>query len=83
MGEVYLAEDTVLQREVALKLLRSSAGGANFVRRFRQEERILAGLSHPNIARLTAAARRRKASPISSWNMSKASASMITARIAA
>jgi serine/threonine protein kinase len=52
MGEVYLAEDTALGRKVALKLVRRGLGTANMIRHFRQEERILAGLNHPNIARL-------------------------------
>jgi serine/threonine protein kinase/tetratricopeptide (TPR) repeat protein len=52
MGEVYLAEDTKLGRKVALKLVKPGLGRANLIRHFRQEERILAGLTHPNIARL-------------------------------
>jgi predicted Ser/Thr protein kinase len=52
MGEVYLAEDTKLGRQVALKLVKSALGRANLLRHFRREERILAGLTHPNIARL-------------------------------
>lgn len=52
MGEVYLAEDTALGRKVALKLVKHGLGTARIIRHFRQEERILAGLSHPNIARL-------------------------------
>jgi eukaryotic-like serine/threonine-protein kinase len=52
MGEVYLAEDTALGRKVALKLLKPGLGNASIVRHFRREERILAGLNHPNIARL-------------------------------
>ena len=52
MGEVYLAEDTKLGRKVALKLIKPGLGRTNLVRHFQQEERILAGLTHPNIARL-------------------------------
>ncbi|MFN2508219.1 MAG: protein kinase [Chthoniobacterales bacterium] len=51
MGEVYLAQDTALGRRVALKLVKRF-GGTNLLRHFRQEERILAGLNHPNVARL-------------------------------
>ncbi len=51
MGEVYLAEDTALGRQVAIKLV-SRFGGLHLRRHFRQEERILAGLTHPHIARL-------------------------------
>ena len=52
MGEVYLAEDLSLGRKVALKLVRPGFGGANPLRQFQREERILAGLTHPNIAQL-------------------------------
>ena len=52
MGEVYLAEDTTLRRRVAIKLLKFGLGTTNIIRRFQQEERILAGLSHSNIAQL-------------------------------
>ncbi|HEY0370106.1 MAG TPA: protein kinase [Chthoniobacterales bacterium] len=52
MGEVYLARDTELGRTVAIKLIKRAFARANFLRQFRQEERILAGLTHPNIARL-------------------------------
>src|SRR4029077_2309824 len=52
MGEVYLAEDTKLKRKLAIKLLKLGLGRANLIRRFQQEERILAGLTHPNIAQL-------------------------------
>ena len=52
MGEVYLARDTELGRTVAIKLIKRAFARANFLRQFRQEERILAGLTHPSIARL-------------------------------
>ncbi|HEY2799770.1 MAG TPA: protein kinase [Chthoniobacterales bacterium] len=52
MGEVYLAEDTELGRNVAIKLIKSGFGTKAFVSYFRQEGRILAALNHPNIARL-------------------------------
>jgi eukaryotic-like serine/threonine-protein kinase len=52
MGEVYLAEDTRLGRKVAIKLVKRGLGRANLIRHFRREEGILAGLTHPNIARL-------------------------------
>ena len=52
MGEVYLAEDTKLERTVAIKVLKLGLGTANIIRHFHQEERILAGLTHPNIAQL-------------------------------
>jgi len=50
MGEVFLAHDAVLEREVAIKVLhRQLAGDGGFVERFRREARAAAGLSHPNI----------------------------------
>jgi tetratricopeptide (TPR) repeat protein len=52
MGEVYLAEDTKLDRRVAVKLVKVGLGRADLLRHFRREEKILAGLTHPNIARL-------------------------------
>ncbi len=53
MGEVYLAHDGVLERDVALKVLRSQyAGDEEFAERFRREARSAAGLSHPNIVQV-------------------------------
>jgi len=51
MGEVYLAEDTRLGRQVALKLLPDYFTTAQErVRRFQQEARAASALSHPNVA---------------------------------
>jgi len=50
MGEVYLAHDTRLDREVAVKILpRSFAGDAGHASRFEREAKTLASLNHPNI----------------------------------
>ncbi len=50
MAEVYLARDELLDRDVALKVLRGQyADDAAFVERFRREARNAAALSHPNI----------------------------------
>lgn len=63
MGEVYLADDTHLGRQVAIKLIKQGFGTKEFVRHFRQEERILAALNHPNIARLYGGAVTQKGLP--------------------
>ncbi|HEX9735595.1 MAG TPA: protein kinase [Thermoanaerobaculia bacterium] len=50
MGEVYLAEDTRLDRKVALKVLPPEWGSdPDRLKRFQWEARVLATLNHPNI----------------------------------
>ena len=50
MAEVWLAEDTMLARRVALKfLLERFTQDAQFVERFRREASSAAGLQHPNV----------------------------------
>jgi serine/threonine-protein kinase len=50
MADVWLAEDTHLQRQVALKVLhRRFAQDQEFVQRFQREAESAAGLQHPNI----------------------------------
>ena len=54
MGVVYLAErdDDQFRKQVAIKVIASTLGSGELVRRFRGERRILARLEHPNMARL-------------------------------
>ena len=50
MADVYLAQDTLLGRQVALKLLHHRfSQDQEFVERFRREASSAAGLSHPNV----------------------------------
>lgn len=53
MGEVYLARDSLLERNVALKILApDTAADPERMRRFEQEARAAAALNHPNIAHI-------------------------------
>src|ERR687888_893654 len=53
MGEVYLAQDTSLNRKVALKVLPAEvASNQDRMRRFKQEATAAAALNHPNIAHI-------------------------------
>src|SRR6266704_1670223 len=53
MGQVWLAADELLERPVAVKLLRAEhAEDPAFLGRFRAEARHAAGLSHPGVARV-------------------------------
>ncbi|MGA8153945.1 MAG: serine/threonine-protein kinase [Terriglobales bacterium] len=54
MGEVYSAfrDDDEYRKKVALKLVRTGQDSGFVVSRFKNERQILAGLDHPNIARL-------------------------------
>ncbi len=54
MGVVYKAvrSDDAFSKLVAVKIVHSGAGNEQILKRFTQERQILAGLEHPNIARL-------------------------------
>ena len=50
MANVYLANDKILDRKVAIKVLRGDlANDEKFIRRFQREAQSVANLSHPNI----------------------------------
>ncbi len=54
MGSIYLAErkDESFKHRVAIKIIRRGMDTPSNIARFKQEQNILAGLHHPNIARL-------------------------------
>lgn len=53
MANVYLAHDTILDRDVAVKILRGDlANDEKFVRRFQREAISASSLSHPNIVEM-------------------------------
>ncbi len=53
MGTVYLADDVMLERKVAIKVLNPLlTKDAHFTERFRQEAKVQASLVHPNIVSL-------------------------------
>ena len=50
MADVYEAQDTLLGRRVAIKMLHAQYSSDDaFVKRFRREAQAAANLSHPNI----------------------------------
>ena len=54
MGVVYKAEDTKLERTVALKFLSLTSIGDEEKKRFKREAKAAASLNHPNIATIHA-----------------------------
>jgi eukaryotic-like serine/threonine-protein kinase len=61
MAVVFLAEDTVLDRSVAVKRLHADAS-EDGVRRFHREAKLGASLNHPNLVMVLDTSRRRTAS---------------------
>lgn len=67
MGEVYLAEDTKLHRNVALKILPDDvATNHDRMRRFEQEATAAAALNHPNIAHIYEIGKERPSQTVNS-----------------
>jgi Tol biopolymer transport system component len=65
MGEVYLARDTKLRREVAIKVLPEGfAADSDRIARFQREAELLAALNHPNIAAVYGVEEMQRASAI-------------------
>jgi serine/threonine-protein kinase len=62
MGEVYLARDELLRREVAIKVNRAS-GEEKVVERFTREAHLAARFDHPNIVRIFDLGRTADGSP--------------------
>ena len=53
MANVYLAFDTILEREVAVKILRGDlSDDEKFIRRFQREANSASSLRHPNIVEI-------------------------------
>src|SRR6266536_482966 len=53
MGDIYLAQDSKLDRKVALKILPAEvAANQDRMRRYTQEAKAAAALNHPNIAHI-------------------------------
>lgn len=65
MGEVYLARrvDAEFDQTVAIKLIRGGQESAAVISRFKAERQILAGLDHPNIAKLLDGGRTARGQP--------------------
>jgi non-specific serine/threonine protein kinase/serine/threonine-protein kinase len=65
MGAVYLASQVEegFRRHVALKVVKPELASRGVLQRFLQERQVLAGLDHPNVARLVDAGTTREGAP--------------------
>ncbi|MEJ7599461.1 MAG: bifunctional serine/threonine-protein kinase/formylglycine-generating enzyme family protein [Kofleriaceae bacterium] len=63
MGSVYLGYDTVLERDVAIKLIRERGDDADARQRFLTEARAIARLAHPNVIAIFRASTTRDGQP--------------------
>ena len=74
MGTVYLAAraDEEFHKRVAIKLVTAGFDHHEIIQRFRNERQILAGLDHPNIARLLDGGTAESGAPDFVWSTSKA-----------
>jgi len=64
MGVVWKAVDTILDREIAIKILPETLGGdAERLARFEREAKLLASLNHANIATIHGLHEARSTSP--------------------
>ena len=76
-GVVYLATDTRLHRQVAIKALpEHSSSDADRLARFQREAKILASLNHPNIGGTHGLEEANGQQYLSFWNSSKAKRSI-------
>ena len=67
MGEVYLAQDTRLDRKVSLKILPTDvASNRDRLARFVREAKFAVALNHQNIATRSA---RAMANPLAAWQL--------------
>jgi len=77
MGEVFLAEDTRLERKAAIKFLPAEvADNPERRQRFLTEAKAASSLNHPHVALFMTWARRKRACCLSRWSLWKGSRSM-------
>ena len=71
MANVYLANDLILDRKVAIKVLRGDlSNDEKFIRRFKREALSVSNLSHPNIKTITSKKRSINSSRSNRYNES-------------